>query len=73
MIKKSLDRDSNQPSTELFTSIARSFYCTYFKVALISHGTHLNINEANKPNYYFHHDFHYCSRYDLIIKIVCSR
>jgi hypothetical protein len=35
---------------EIFTSTARSFY-VYFKVVLISHGTHLNINEANKPNY----------------------
>jgi hypothetical protein len=35
---------------ELFTSTARSFY-VYFKVALISHGTHLYINEANKSNY----------------------
>jgi hypothetical protein len=52
MIKKSLDGDSNEmqkPSRELFTFTARNFY-VYFKVALISHGTHLNINRANKPN-----------------------
>jgi hypothetical protein len=42
MIKKSLDRDL---SIELFTSTTRSFN-VYFKVALISHGTRLNINEG---------------------------